>query len=77
MGEEHTIHTGVVGLDKGLLNFAVLNKKSVALAAVVTKDGAAVEAKVESLSELAGGVTQEADLENSMSAERLPQDSVE
>lgn len=57
-----TVETGVVGLNESLGDLAILNKEHVALAAVVTEDGAAVEAQVEGLGELARGVTQEANL---------------
>lgn len=54
------VETGVVGLDESLLDLSILNEKNVALAAVVAEDGAAVEAEVEGLGELARGVTEEA-----------------
>jgi hypothetical protein len=57
-----TINTGVVRLNKGLLDLSILHQQSIALAAVVTKDGNAVEAQVKSLGELAGGVAEEANL---------------
>jgi hypothetical protein len=58
----HTVHTSVVRLDESLLDLTVLDEEGVALAAVVAEDGAAVEAEVQSLGELAGRVTQEANL---------------
>lgn len=61
-GYSLTVETSVVGLNESLLDLAVLNKEHVALAAVVPEDGAAVEAKVEGLGKLAGGVAQEANL---------------
>lgn len=60
--ERHTIQTGVVRLDESLLDLSILDEENVALAAVIAEDGAAFEAEVERLGELAGGVTQEADL---------------
>lgn len=60
--ERHTIQTGVVRFDESLLDLSILDEENVALAAVVAEDGAAFEAEVERLGELAGGVTQEADL---------------
>lgn len=60
--ERRTVETGVVGLDESLLDLSILDEKNVALAAVVAEDGAAVEAEVEGLGELAGGVTEEANL---------------
>lgn len=57
-----TVETGVVGLNESLGDLAILNKEHVALAAVVAENGAAVEAQVEGLGELARGVTQEANL---------------
>lgn len=60
--ERRTVETGVVGLDESLLDLSILNEKNVALAAVVAEDGAAVEAEVEGLGELARGVTEEANL---------------
>lgn len=57
-----TVNTGVVRLNKGLLDLSILHQQSIALAAVVTKDGNAVEAQVKSLGELAGGVAEEANL---------------
>lgn len=56
------METGVVRLDESLLDLSILDEKNVALAAVVAEYGAAVEEEVERLVELAGGVTQEADL---------------
>jgi len=46
----------------GLLDLAVLNDQSVALAAVVAEDGSGIEVEVESLGELAVRVGKEADL---------------
>lgn len=66
--ERRTVETGVVRLDESLLDLSILDEKNVALAAVVAEDGAAVEAEVERLGELAGGVTEEANLLNTMSA---------
>jgi hypothetical protein len=60
--KRHTIQTGVVRLNEGLLDLSILDEENVALAAVIAEDGAALEAEVERLGELAGGVTQEADL---------------
>lgn len=60
--EERTVESDVVGLDKGLLDLAVLNQKSVALAAVVAEDGGALKGDIESIGELSGGVTEEANL---------------
>lgn len=59
-----TVNTRVIGLDKGLLDLAILHQQSIPLAAVVAEDGGAVKAQVKSLGELAGWVTQEADLLN-------------
>lgn len=55
------VETGVVGLHESLLNLAVLDQQGVALAAVVSEDGGAIEGDIERLGELAGGVAQEAD----------------
>lgn len=60
--ERRTVETGVVRLDESLLDLSILDEKNVALAAVVAEDGAAVEAEIERLGELAGGVTEEANL---------------
>lgn len=61
-GWNRTVETGVVGLHESLLNLAVLDQQGVALAAVVSEDGGAIEGDIERLGELAGGVAQEADL---------------
>lgn len=61
-GKNRTVETSVVGLDESFLDLSVLDKQDIALAAVVTEDSSAVEAEVEGLSELAGGVAQEANL---------------
>lgn len=61
-GWNRTVETGVVGLHESLLNLAVLDQQGVALAAVVSEDGGAIEGNIERLGELAGGVAQEADL---------------
>jgi hypothetical protein len=58
----HTVDTGVIRLDKGVLDLSVLDNQRIALASVVSEDRGAVEAKVQSLGELATGVTQEANL---------------
>lgn len=58
----HTIDTSVVRLNESLSDLAVLHGKSVTLAALVAKDGGAVEGHVEGLGEFTGGVTKEADL---------------
>lgn len=55
-----TVDTGVVGFHKSLLDLAILDQQSVPLAAVVTKDGGALEAQIQGLGELAARVTQEA-----------------
>ena len=44
------------------LDFAVLNGQSIAFASVVAKDSRRIESQVESLSELASGITKETDL---------------
>lgn len=62
MVERPTVETGVVRLDESLLDLSVLDEKNVALAAVVAEDGTAVEAEVKRRGELAGGVTEEANL---------------
>lgn len=59
-----TIEPDVVGFHKGLLDLAVLHQEGVPLATVVSEDGGAVKAQVQSLGELAGRVAQEADLES-------------
>lgn len=64
---DHTVKTDVVGLHESLLDLAVLDKQGVTLAAVVSKDGSAVEGHIQGLGELATGVTQEADLSCSVS----------
>lgn len=46
----------------GLLDLAVLDDQSVALAAVVAENGSGIEVEIESLGELAVGVGKEADL---------------
>lgn len=57
-----TTHAGVVGLNVGLLDLAVLNDQGVALAAVVAEDGSGIEVEIESLGELAVRVGKETDL---------------
>jgi hypothetical protein len=59
-----TVNARVIGLDKGLLDLAILHQQSIPLAAIVAEDGGAVEAQIKSLGELASWVTQEADLFN-------------
>lgn len=59
-----TVNASVIGLDKGLLDLAILHQQSIPLAAVVAEDGGAVKAQVQGLGELAGWITQEADLFN-------------
>jgi hypothetical protein len=61
-GKKLTTHAGVVGLNVGLLDLAVLDDQGVTLAAVVAEDGSSIEVEVESLGELAVGVGKEADL---------------
>lgn len=46
----------------GALDLAILDNKSVPLGAVVAKEGRGVKVQLQSLGELAGRVTQEADL---------------
>lgn len=58
----HTINASVVRLDKSFRNLAVLHGKGITLAALVAKDGGAVEGHVEGLGEFTSGVTKEADL---------------
>ena len=65
--ERPTVETSVIRLDESLLDLSILNEQDVALAAVVTEDGAAVEAEVERLGELAGWVSQEANLQKEKS----------
>lgn len=43
---DHTVKTDVVGLHESLLDLAVLDKEGVTLAAVVSKDGSAVEGHI-------------------------------
>lgn len=62
-GSKRTVHTGVVGLDVGRLDFAVFNDKGVTLGAVLTKDCGALEGEVKVLGELARGIAEEADLQ--------------
>ena len=57
-----TVETGIVGFHESFLHLTILDQQSVTLATDVTEDGSAVEAQVESLGELTGRVTQEADL---------------
>lgn len=58
---ELTIKAGVVGLDVGLGDLAVLDDESVALTAGVAEDGGTVEGQVEGRSQLAVRVGEEAD----------------
>lgn len=58
---ELTIQAGVVGLDVGLGDLAVLDDESVALTAGVAEDGGTVEGQVEGRSQLAVRVGEEAD----------------
>ena len=51
MKKLRTFHTRVVGLNMGLFDFAVFYKKSVALAAITSKDGLAVKGEVKSVCE--------------------------
>lgn len=57
-----TTHAGVVGLNVGLFDLAVLDDQGVTLAAVVAEDGGGIEVEVKSLGELAVRVGKEADL---------------
>ncbi len=57
-----TLVAGAIRLDMRSSNLAVHNLEGITLAANTTKDGGAIEAKVESFSEGCGGVTQEANL---------------
>lgn len=58
-----TIHPSVVRFDINLLHLTVLRDQRVALAALVTEDGGAIEGQIECLGELARGVAQEANLD--------------
>jgi hypothetical protein len=63
LGEDanHTVKSSVVGLDVSLGHLAVLDNKSVALAAGIAEDGSAVEGQVKGRCELAVRVGKEAD----------------
>lgn len=57
-----TVHARVVWLDMGLLDLAVLDQQGIALAALIAKDGTAVEREVQGFGEGASRVGNEADL---------------
>jgi hypothetical protein len=59
--ENHTVKSGVVGLDVSLSDLAVLDDKSVTLAASIAEDGGTVEGQVKGRCELAVRVGKEAD----------------
>ena len=59
--QNHTVKSGVVGLDVSLSHLAVLDDKSVTLAAGIAEDGGTVEGQVEGRCELAVRVGKEAD----------------
>ena len=60
--ERLTIHSGVVGLHVGALNFAIFNHQCITLATVLAEDGRALKGEVEVFVELTGRITQEANL---------------
>ena len=57
-----TVDTGIVGLHVGTLDFPILSHQCITLATVLAKDGSTLEKEVEVFGELAGWITQEADL---------------
>ena len=57
-----TIDSGVVGLHVSALDFAIFDHQCIALAAVLTEDGGAVEREVKLFGECTGWIAQEADL---------------
>jgi hypothetical protein len=57
-----TINAGVVRLDEGLLDLAVLNQKSVTLSSLVAEDSASIKVQIQSLGELACWVGDESEL---------------
>lgn len=58
----YTIDASVVRLNEGLLHLAILNQKGVTLASLVAKDSGTVKIEIQSLSESASWVTNEAEL---------------
>jgi hypothetical protein len=60
-GKNHTVESGVVGLDVSLGHLAVLDDKSVTLAAGIAEDSGTVERQVKRRCELAVRVGKEAD----------------
>lgn len=69
MTMELTVSAGVVRLNMSRLDLAVLNHEGITLAAVVSEDGLGIKFEVQGPGELAGGVTEEADLQH---RQRLP-----
>jgi hypothetical protein len=59
--QNHTVKSGVVGLDVSLSDLAVLDDKGVTLAASIAEDGGTVEGQVKGRCELAVRVGKEAD----------------
>jgi hypothetical protein len=59
---EHTINAGVVRLDEGLLDLAVLDQKGITLSSLVAEDSASVKVQIQSLGKLACWVGNEAEL---------------
>ena len=57
-----TIDSGIVGLDVGTFDFAILSHQSVTLATVLTEHSGTLEREVEVLGELTGWIAEEADL---------------
>ena len=60
--ERLTVHSGVVGLHVGALDFAIFNHQCITLATVLAEDGGALKGEIEIFVELTGWITQEADL---------------
>jgi hypothetical protein len=62
-----TIQSSVIRFDMSLLHGTVFNNQSIALGAVTTEDGCAIEIEVECFGEGYAGVSEEADLGDSVS----------
>ena len=60
--EPLTVHSGVVGLHVGALDFAIFNHQCITLATVLAEDGSTLKGEIEIFVELTGWITQEADL---------------
>ena len=60
--ESLTVHSSIVGLHVGALDFAIFNHQCITLATVLAEDGSALEGEVKVFVELTGWITQESDL---------------